>query len=383
LGDGAERSVLEDRITYQLPFGKLGQLVADRQLQHRFEDLFHFRHQRTRLDLDRHASAAFARPQKIAITGASGLVGSQLVPFLRAGGHDVARLVRHKPIAADEIAWDPTAGHIDAAALEGLDAVINLAGATIASWPWTARRKAAILNSRVEGTALLAHTLAHLQRPPRVLVSASATGYYGNTGSTILSEDSPQGEGFLAGVCGEWEAATVAAKAAGIRVVLPRFGIVLSGSGGILAKVAPLFRLGLGGPLGNGNQFMSWIALDDLLGVLLLAIADERLRGPVNAVAPQAPTNRVFTETLSRVLGRLAVVPAPAIALRLMLGELADELLLVSQRVRPTRLEEVGFNFAFPSLDEALRFELGRFVRSGSSESAVGSLTTIWPGHTA
>jgi uncharacterized protein (TIGR01777 family) len=368
LSDGPERSVLEDQITYQLPFGAVGQLLAGRQLEHRLDDLFRFRHRRTQVDLARHAATGLARPQRIAISGASGLIGSQLVPFLRTGGHDIARLVRRRPSAADEIAWDPDAGQIDAASLEGMDAVIHLAGVSIAGGRWTKTRKAAILSSRLQGTSLLAETLASLQRPPRVLISASGIGYYGDAGRTPLTEESPLGAGFLAGVCRDWEEATAPASASGIRVVLPRFGVVLSGGGGLLSRLIPVFRFGLGGPLGNGEQFMSWIALDDLLGVLLQAIADDRLAGPVNAVAPQALSNRAVAETLGRVLGRPAVLRAPALALRLAAGELADELLLASQLARPARLEDVGFSFAFPTLEEALRHELGRYPGDRGAE---------------
>ena len=368
LSDGPERSLLEDRITYQLPLGAVGQLVAGRQLEHRLDDLFRFRHGRTQGDLARHAAADLARPQRIAMTGASGLVGSQLVPFLRAGGHDVVRLVRRRPSAADEIFWDPAANQIDATSLEGMDAVIHLAGVSIAGGRWTAARKAAIFSSRQQGTKLMAETLARLQRPPRVLISASGIGYYGDAGSTPLTEESPPGDGFLADVCQAWEGATAPAADSGIRVVLPRLGVVLAGSGGLLTRLAPLFRFGLGGPLGSGEQFMSWIALDDLLGMLLQAIADDRLAGPVNAVAPQAVSNRAFAETLGRVLSRPAVLRAPASALKLVAGELADELLLASQLAQPTHLEDVGFSFAFPTLEDALRHELGRYHGNRGAE---------------
>jgi uncharacterized protein len=361
LSDGPERSVLEDRITYQLPLGAVGHLVAGRQFERRLDDLFRFRHRRTQADLARHTAASLVRPQRIVISGASGLVGSRLVPFLRTGGHDVARLVRRRPSAADEIAWDPATRQIDAASLEGMDTVIHLGGASIAGGRWTTARKAAILKSRLQGTSLLAETLARLQRRPRVLISASGIGYYGDAGSTPMTESSPSGDSFLAGVCRAWEEATAPAAISGIRVVLPRFGVVLAGRGGLLTRLVPPFRFGLGGPLGSGEQFMSWIALDDLLGVLLQAIADDRLTGPVNAVAPHAVMNHAFANTLGRVLSRPAVLRAPASALRLVAGELADELLLASQRAQPARLEEVGFSFAFPTLEDALRHELGRF----------------------
>jgi uncharacterized protein len=367
LSDGPERSLLEDRIAYQLPFGSAGRLVVGGQFERRLDSLFRFRHARTELDLARHAAAGVVRPQRIAISGASGLIGSQLVPFLRTGGHDVVRLVRRRPSADDEIAWDPASGRIDVAALEGMDAVIHLAGASIAGGRWTKARKAAILRSRLQGTSLLANTLASLQRPPRVLVSASGIGYYGDAGSTPLTEESPLGKGFLADVCRVWEEATAPAANSGIRVVLPRFGIVLSGRGGLLARMTPLFRIGLGGPLGGGEQFMSWIALDDLLGVLLQAIADD---------------NRDFAATLGRVLDRPAALPAPASALRLALGEMADELLLVSQMARPAELEEVGFTFAFPALEDALRQELGRYDADRGAEVPASTLrSAVQPGH--
>jgi uncharacterized protein (TIGR01777 family) len=382
LADGPERSVLEDRLTYQLPFGAIGTLVAGDRLRRRFDELFTFRHHRTQHDLVRHAAAGFPAPQRIAITGASGLVGSQLVSFLQAGGHEVLRLVRHPPLAPDECAWDPATGQIDAAALEGMDAVIHLAGVSIARGRWTAARKAAIVTSRVQGTSLLAETLARLRHPPRVLVSASGIGYYGDAGSTPLTERAPMGAGFLASLCQAWEEATAPAAEAGIRVVLPRLGVVLAGSGGLLARMVPAFRFGLGGPFGSGEQFMSWIALDDLLGVLLQALADDRLAGPVNAVAPRAVTNGEFAETLGHVLRRPAVLRTPAAALRLAVAEMADELLLASQLARPERLTTVDFAFAFPTLEDALRFELGRFGGAGRAKvPGPASRSPVQPHH--
>jgi uncharacterized protein (TIGR01777 family) len=373
LADGTEASVLEDRIAYRLPLGPVGSFVAGRSVQHRLDDLFRFRHRRTREDLARHAAAGPSAPLRIAITGASGLVGRQLVPFLRAGGHEVATLVRHRPRAEGEVFWDPARGQIDVAALEGVDAVVHLAGESIADGRWTAKRRREILDSRVQGTGLLARTLAGLRRPPRVFVSASAIGYYGDAGTAALTEDSPRGDGFLAGVCRAWEDAALPAADAGIRVVHPRIAVVLAGDGGLLARVGRPFKLGVGGPLGSGDQVMSWIARDDLLGVILQAIADDRLRGPVNAAAPNPVSNRAFAQTLGRVLDRPAVLRAPATALRLVAGDLADELLLASQSVRPARLEEAGFRFAFPTLDDAIRHELGRYEGTRDADSPVAS----------
>jgi uncharacterized protein (TIGR01777 family) len=360
LSTGPESSVLEDRITYELPLSAVTGLLAGRQVKSRIDDLFRFRHRRTMTDLRRHAEAGLIAPLRIAVTGASGMIGRQLVAFLRTGGHDVVSLVRRPPHSADEIFWDPASGKIDAAALEGVDAVIHLAGVSIASGRWSTSRKRAILESRHQGTRLIAETLAGLQNPPRVLVSASGIGFYGDGEQSVLTESSPQGAGFLADVCRIWEQETAPAAAAGIRVVTPRFGVVLSGTGGMLRQLSRLFKLGGGGRLGSGNQYMSWIAIDDLLGVLLEAIANPALEGPINAVAPQAVTNAEFTSTMAKVLRRPAIARGPAPVLRLAAGELADELLLVSQRAAPSRLTEVGFHFDYPTLETALRHEFGR-----------------------
>lgn len=360
LADGPGACILEDHLTYELPFGALGQAIAGAQVERQMNEVFQFRHRRTAADLARHHAAGLEVPQRIAVTGASGLVGRHLTNFLRSGGHHVFTLVRRPAQYDDEIFWKPESGEIDASSLEGMDAVVHLAGVSIADGRWTSARKRAIRDSRLDGTALLARTVAHLRQPPRVLVSTSAVGYYGDGGESPITEESPRGKGFLARVCAEWEAAAAPAAEAGIRVVHPRFGIVLAGDGGVLSRLLPIFRLGAGGPLGSGRQYFSWIALDDLLGVLLASIADSSLAGPVNAVAPESVTNRQFTDVLGHVLRRPTVLPAPAAALRLALGQMADELLLASQRVEPARLEDAGFSFRYPTLEEALRHELGR-----------------------
>ncbi len=357
--DGADRSILEDHLEYTLPMGGVGQSLAGERISGQLEELFHFRHLQTRIDLTRYAAANLP-PRHIAITGASGLVGRRLVAFLQGGGHRVSRLVRSAPKGSDEIYWNPATGEIDAAALEGVDAVIHLAGVSIAGRPWTASRKKAIRDSRIEGTTLIAKTIAGLQRKPAVFVSTSAVGYYGDGGSDILTEVSPSGNGFLADVCRDWEDAARPAAAAGIRVVHPRFGVVMAGEGGMLPLLARVFRMGVGGPLGDGQQYLAWIALDDLLGVLLESISNDALEGPVNAVAPETTTNNDFTRAMGSVLRRPTILRAPAFAIRTVAGEQATELILVSQRVLPQRLEEVGFQFAFPTLESALRFELGR-----------------------
>jgi uncharacterized protein (TIGR01777 family) len=298
---------------------------------------------------------------RVLVSGSSGLVGSALVSLLTGGGHQVVRLVRAQPKdEASEVRWDPEAGDIDGAGLKGVDAAVHLAGESIAAGRWTAAKKGRILESRVKGTRLLAEALAGLEPLPRALVSASAVGYYGDRGEEELREESGSGSAFLSEVCRQWEAATEPAAAGGIRVVNLRFGIMLSAAGGALPRLLTPFRLGAGGTVGSGRQFMSWIALDDVVGVILHALITEALRGPVNAVAPQPVTNREFTKTLGRVLGRPTLFPLPAFAARLAFGEMADELLLASQRVEPARLLASGYSFRFPELEGALRHVLGK-----------------------
>lgn len=296
----------------------------------------------------------------VLVTGSHGLIGSALVPALARRGDRIVRLVRTAPAAADEVAWDPMTGAIDAARLEGVDAVVHLAGENLAAGRWTAQRKARILDSRVRGTRLLAETLGRLSKRPRVLLSASATGYYGDRGDAVVREESPSGTGFLAEVCRQWEQAADPARQAGIRVVHLRSAIVLSAAGGVLRRLLPVFRLGLGGPLGSGRQYVSWIAIDDWVGAALHLLGDARVAGPVNMVAPRPVTNIEFTRALARAVSRPALVPVPALALRALFGDMADEALLTSARVEPARLLASGYVFRFPDLDGALRHVLGR-----------------------
>jgi hypothetical protein len=300
---------------------------------------------------------------RIAVSGSTGLVGSEVVTVLSGAGHEVARLVRRAPAHEEKsvLRWEPEKGEIDAVGLEGLDVVVHLAGENIASGRWTAARKAAIRDSRVKGTRLLCDTLAGLARPPKTLVCASAIGIYGDRGEDVLTEESPAAEGFLPGVCREWEAASGAAARKGIRVVALRIGMVLSPKGGALPRMLPLFRGGLGGVIGSGRQYVSWVALDDLPLILLHALQCGALSGPVNAVAPRPVTNREFTEALGKVLSRPTPLPVPAFALRLAVGrEMADALLLASARVVPRRLEETGYSFRYPELEGALRHLLAK-----------------------
>jgi len=294
--------------------------------------------------------------EKIAVTGASGLVGSELVPTLVRNGFDVVRLVRRAPTAGDEVRWDPDGGTIDREGLRGTTGAIHLAGDNVASGRWTEAKKARIRNSRVRGTALLASTLAELSPKPRVLVSASAIGYYGSRGNEVLDESTTSGSGFLASVCREWEAAAAPARDAGIRVVHPRIGVVLASTGGALAKMKVPFLLGVGGRIGDGSQYMSWITLEDVVSALVFALECEELEGPANFVSPTPVTNSDFTATLARVLKRPAVLPVPKFALRLGAGaDMANEMLIGSSRVVPAALHVRGFRWEHTSLEPALR----------------------------
>jgi uncharacterized protein len=297
----------------------------------------------------------------VAVTGASGLVGSALVSSLAAGDHRAVALVRRAPRPGENaLRWDPSSGAITPAGPAVADAIVHLAGDSIMGLRWTTDKKRRIRESRTTATRLLVQTLLRLPQPPAVLVCASAIGYYGSRGDEVLNEESRPGTGFLADVAREWEAATAPAIAQGIRVVNLRLGVVLSARGGALAKMLTPFRLGLGGVIGDGAQWMSWIALDDTIGAIVHALTTDSLRGPVNAVAPAPVTNAEFTRTLGRVLGRPTLVPLPAFAARLALGEMADELLLASQRVVPARLQASGYAFRHPTVEGAFRAALDR-----------------------
>jgi len=295
---------------------------------------------------------------KILVTGSSGLIGSALLPFLSAQDHQVLRLVRGAP-KEGEARWNPAEGFIEQDKLDGIDAAVHLAGESIADGRWTTAKKARILNSRVKGTHLLAETLAKLDHKPSVLLSASAVGFYGNRGAASLDESSSAGSGFLAEVSRQWEESTGPA-AADIRVVKLRFGMVLSPVGGALKQMLPPFKMGVGGAIGNGRQYWSWIALDDVVGVIHHLMASESIQGPVNVASPNPITNCQFTKTLGRVLRRPTIVPVPAFAIRLLFGEMADELLLASARAEPKKLVASGYQFLHPHLEGALRQLFGR-----------------------
>lgn len=296
---------------------------------------------------------------RIAITGSTGLVGTRLVSNLRAANHEVVPVVRRAP-NSDEIQWDPAGGRLDATDLAGLDGVVHLAGENIAGGRWNAARKKRIVDSRVKGTTLLCEQMAAAEPGPKFLICASAIGFYGDRGETTLDETATAGEGFLAETCLAWEAACQAARDADIRVVNLRIGIVLSPDGGALQKMLTPFKLGGGGRVGNGQQYWSWVALDDLVGAIVHAVESETLAGPANAVSPNSVDNAQFTKVLGKVLKRPTIFPMPAFAARLLLGEMADELLLSSIRVTPTALKADGFQFQHPQLENALRHLLGK-----------------------
>ncbi len=358
--DGPDACYLEDRIEYELPFGGVGHAAGAGYVRRELGRLFAYRHATTLADIAAQRYFAGRPTMRIAISGASGLIGSSLVALLTAAGHQVGRLVRGAPQSALDIRWDPAAGTIDRAALAGFDAVVHLAGENIASHRWTSAQKQKIRASRVDSTKLLAETLLVLNPRPQVWVCASAIGFYGDRGDEPLDEASLPGEGFLPDVCRQWEAATRPAADAGIRVVNVRFGVVLSPAGGALKSMLPPFRLGLGGRIGGGRQYMSWIGVDDAVGAIQQALMTDTLHGPVNLVTPHPVTNQEFTKTLGRVLRRPTIFPMPAPVARIAFGEMADALLLSSARVHPARLLTSGYAFRYPQLEPALRHMLGK-----------------------
>jgi uncharacterized protein len=341
--EGPDRSVLEDEVHYRLPLGSLGALGAGRLTRAKLEALFAYRHTLLAADLARHRALP-GPPLRVGMTGSHGFIGTALGHFLTTGGHTVVRLPR---------------SDVAPSLLDGLDAVVTLAGASIAGGRWSASRKEEIRRSRVESTRRLVDAMRSCARPPPVLVSGSAIGFYGDRGSEALDETSAPGSGFLAGVCQDWEEAAREAERLGTRVVLLRTGLVLSPNGGALAKLSPLFRAALGGRVGPGTQVYSWISLEDAVGAIHYALRTPSLKGPVNLTAPEPATNGAFTEALGKVLHRPTPAPVPAAAVRALFGAMGVETLLASAQVTPRVLLESGFTFRWPGLREALRFCLG------------------------
>ena len=359
LPDGENASILDDCIEYRLPLGFVGALLAGRWMNNQLDRAFRYRHRVTSTDLLNHQRYQ-GQSMKVLISGSTGLIGSQLVSYLSGAGHDVFRLVRRPSEDPKCIQWDPSSQTIDRDLLNGIDAVVHLGGENIAGGRWTKKRKARIRSSRVEGTSFLAKTLAELDSPPKSLLAASAIGFYGDRADEDLDEDSDLGDIFLCDVCKEWEDATKPASDAGVRVANLRIGVVLTPAGGALHKMLTPFLCGGGGIVGNGKQYWSWIAIDDVLAAVEHVLNTESLSGPVNLVSPQSSTNYEFTKTLGRVLRRPTIFPLPAFVARTMLGQMADELLLASAKVYPTRLSDSGFQFHYPELESALRHVLGR-----------------------
>ena len=354
---GPERSALTDRIECELPGGPLGELAAPfvrKKLRHTLR----YRHAVTAADLALHRQFRGRPRLTVAITGSTGLVGRALAALLTTGGHRVVRVVR-RSAGAEEISWNPATGHLDPAVLRGIDAVVHLAGESIAGGRWTEGRKERIRSSRVAGTTTLARAIAAASPRPRVLISASAIGWYGNRGDGWLDESALGGSGFLADVGQAWEASTQPASEAGVRVAHARFGIILSPAGGALDTMLLPFSAGVGAQLGSGRQWTSWISLDDCIGALVHLLCTE-IAGPVNVVAPAPVTNAEYTKTLGRVLHRPTWFGIPAPVVRVLFGELADEGLLASARVTPARLLATGYQFRHATLTDALEHLLGR-----------------------
>lgn len=351
---------LVDQIDYALPGRGLGETLAS-WLEPELRRQFAYRHRVTRRDLEVHRGYNVEdRSLTIAVSGSTGLVGSQLVPFLTTGGHTVKPLVRSRPTGEHEILWDPRTQTVETEKLEGVDAVIHLAGESVFGW-WTEAKKRCIYDSRADGTRLLAEALAVLDDPPEVFVSASAVGYYGDQGGRVVTEEtSPRQGGFLTEVCRAWEKATEPAAAAGIRTVQARIGVVLSPAGGALGVQWPVFWLGLGGEVGAADQYLPWIALDDVLGGLYHLLWREDVSGPVNLTAPSPVSTAEYAQTLARVLRRPLSFRVSPRLLRACLGEMAEEMILKSARVVPERLQDTGYDFAYGELEHALHHLLGR-----------------------
>jgi len=358
-------SFLEDQAEYELPLGFPVEYPANLVVSVEFERLFRYRHHVLEADLNFAHQHKEAEPMKIAVTGSTGLVGSSLVPFLTTQGHSVKRFVRaasnSSPTAPGESAvWNPATGALDVADLEGCEAVVHLAGENIGSSRWNDEKKKQMRDSRINSTKLLVERMSQMKEPPKVFLCASAIGYYGDSGDTILSEKSEKGKGYLADLCDEWEQTAKVAQKAGIRVVNYRLGVILSPKSGALQKMLLPFQMGGGGLIGSGKQYFSWIAIDDVIGSILHCLLTPSLSGPVNAVAPNTVSNEEYTHALGSVLQRPTILPMPAFAARMAFGEFADECLLASQRVVPDLLNQTAYQFRYRNIEPALRHLLGK-----------------------
>jgi len=358
---------LQDRIEYGFPGGRLGEVILGGTVGRSLQRAFRYRHATTREDLVRHLAFRGMTPLRVLISGASGFLGSNLTAFLSTGGHEVHHLVRRPAGGAREVQWDPALRRLDPSAVEGFDAVIHLSGGSLERGRWTASRKRALLESRTGSTRFLAETLSRLDEPPRTLLSVSAVGFYGHRGDDVVTETVQSGTGFLAEVCREWEAAADPARSAGIRVLHPRLGVVLSPAAGYLRRLLPFFRMGFGMCFGTGRQWVSWVALDDVLYALHALLMTENLQGPVNVTSPTPVRNTDLARTLGEVLRRPAGLPAPGVLVGLGLGEKGREALLKSTRALPAKLTAIGHRFSYPGLEHALRHGLGLQTPAGKA----------------
>jgi uncharacterized protein (TIGR01777 family) len=357
-------SLLRDTVHYQLPLSTAGEVVGAGVARSELERLFRYRHDTLKHDLN-FAKQCRGVKMKVAVTGSTGLIGSALVPLLTTQGAAVRRLIRKgsqvaTPETGESAIWDPAKFELDVSALEGCDAVVHLAGDSIGSERWSEQKKRRLWESRIGTTQLLCQKMMQLKTPVKVFVCASAIGYYGDRGDELMTEEGKPGSGFLADLCQEWEKAADEAKRAGTRVINSRFGVVLSPKGGALQKMLLPFEMGGGGVIGNGRQYFSWIAIDDVAAALLYCLGAESVSGPVNVVAPNPVTNQEYTRALGRVLHRPTVLPMPAFAARMAFGQFADECLLASTRVVPNKLLQAGYQFRYPQVDGALTHVLGR-----------------------
>jgi len=359
--DGSHATRLEDRIDYVLPFHPLGNLVGGRSIKKTLERIFRYRHATTARDIADHLSRSHDGPMNILISGASGVVGRALIPFLTTGGHRVTRLVRKQSLDHEsERFWDPARGVLELGDLDDIDVVIHLSGENIGQGRWTPEKKKKIIESRNQTTSLIAESISRLKKPPRVFLCASAIGYYGDRGDDVMTEANECGADFISGVCNEWENAALPAMEKDIRVVFLRIGVVLSPVGGALQRLLPSFKTGLGGKVGSGRQYVSWIGMDDLIGTIYHTIDNDGISGPINLVAPNPVSYLELTRTLGKVLARPAMFTVPAWLIKLVFGEMGKEVLLSSTRVQPEKLIESGYRFRHPKLEGVLRHLLGR-----------------------
>ena len=358
--DGQDSSILEDQIEFAMHFGVLGNVFGAKKVKTMLANMFSYRHRVLQNDLADHQEYSGTSSLKILISGSSGLIGSSLASYLNTGGHQVSRLVRsRKGMKPRDIFWDPHKGIINVSSLEGFDFVIHLAGENVANGRWNSNTKDKILQSRVLGTKLLSDTLAKLKTPPKALLCASASGYYGNSGDTLVNETNSLGNGFLPMVVQQWEQATKDASDAGIRVINMRLGVVLNPRGGALKKMLTPFKLCMGGKIGTGQQYISWIALDDVIGAIHHIMLGCDIQGPVNIAAPNPITNAEFAKHLARSLRRISVLPVPAFMIKLLFGDMGKETVLTSTRMDSTKLMASGYRYKFDNLGPALDHMLG------------------------